>query len=312
MRIVQINISGVYFMFEKKKVETRKSSLPLLPRRQNGRKNIKTGSVLGVGSVIKSQVRDTNITTRALNRVGKNKNIKGTINEIMTVDKFNKNPVNLLQGKRATLTKSTNAVRDDIIIKKGKKVVGRAQLKDTPSPSGIRKTINQVKDKHYKGTNLIGTKETAKEFAKKASQDKTIKQKMTSNGISSKETSLLAAKALGGDLSEHTKVILTESTKRGGKVALTTAGVEGIKNAVAVKNGEKEIKEALGSVASETAIITASSIAGETAQAAVTIAAAPVAGPAAPVVGMAAGMGTNIVTEKALRKGGEFIAEKVS
>ena len=44
--------------------------------------------------------------------------MNGHVFEIMTCDRFNLNPINILTGKRAVLTKSPTAKRDDILIKR--------------------------------------------------------------------------------------------------------------------------------------------------------------------------------------------------
>lgn len=70
---------------------------------------------------------------RALKRAGNNPNIKGHINEIRMVDKLNFNPMNLIKGNKAQITKSPTAIRDDIIVKNGKNIIKRFQVKDTTS-----------------------------------------------------------------------------------------------------------------------------------------------------------------------------------
>lgn len=61
------------------------------------------------------------VVYRAVKRAGHCPNIQGHIFEIMWLDKFNWNIKNMLAGKRAYLTKSPTAPRDDIVVmQKGK------------------------------------------------------------------------------------------------------------------------------------------------------------------------------------------------
>lgn len=263
----------------------------------------KVGLNLGGGVSAGKQLYETSVGKRAIERAGKNKNLHGHINEILTVDKINRKPSNILQGKKAVLTKSKTAVRDDIVVKKGGKVVQRFQLKDTTSAGGLRDTINKVKNQHYKGTNLVGTKETAKKYAEKAAKDSSITQKMASNGISSERTKLIAAKTMGKNIDGTGKRILGQSAETGISSAKFTVGVEAVKAGIAVKNGQKDIGSAAGTIANETAISAASAAAGDAAASAVTIATTPILGPVAPAAGVIAGVGASMAADKAIRAG---------
>lgn len=134
-----------------------------------------------------------------LERCGKNKNGKGVVHEILYRDKLNADPQNIVTGKHAKLAKSPTAVRDDIIVTKDGKVVERIQLKDTEK--SVQHTVKQGAEQKYRGTKLMGTKETDKAYAKAAehrrASGKGDIQKMTSTGISSSDTSRIADKALG-------------------------------------------------------------------------------------------------------------------
>lgn len=221
----------------------------------------------------------------------------------------NLNPLHIIKGEKAVLTKSPTAVRDDIVVKAKKtgKVIKRMQLKDTTSKSGIRDTAKKVKDHHYKGTILMGTKETAKKYAEQAAKDPRIKQKMHSNGISSDHTKLIATKFAGTNAKGTSKRLVKESAKTGLGGATFTAGIEAVKAGFDVKNGKKDVKSAVGTVINETAISTASAITGDAIGGAATIAASTLlSGPAAPVVGvvgLAAGAGASKITDKAIRTG---------
>lgn len=272
----------------------------------------KKKSILNIGSSISTgkQLYEASVGRRALERAGKNKNLHGHINEILTMDKINQNPINILSGKKAVLTKSKTAIRDDIIIKKGGKVVKRLQLKDTSSPSGLQNTINKVKQHHYKGTNLVGTKETTKLFSAKTAKNPSITQKMKSNGISSDRNKLIAAKTTGQCIKGTKKYIISQSLETGINSAKLTAGFETIKAGLDIKNGKKSIGNAAGTIANETAISVASAITGDTVGSTIAIATAPIIGPASSIVGAAAGMGASTVADIAIRKGESIALNK--
>lgn len=272
----------------------------------------KTKFNLGTGLSMGKQAYEASVAKRALERAGKNQNLKGHINEIMTIDKLNSKPANILKGKRAVLSKSPTAVRDDILLKQGGKIKGRFQVKDTISKSGIKKTVDQVKNHQYKGTQLVGTKETVAAYGKEIAKNKKATQKMISNNISSDQTSLVAQKALGSSkegIIKNSGKIARQASETAKKSALFTAGVESAKNVVAVKKGKKSIKEAAVSVANETAISAASATTGDAAATAATIGVATIPGmaPVAPLVGMATGFGVSMATEKIIRNGEEKI-----
>ena len=213
------------------------------------------------------------IIKRAVARGGHCPNLKGHINEIMTVDKLNTNLHNIINGKKAYLTKSTTAMRDDIIVKKSGKVVERYQLKDTPK--GIHNTIRKVEQHQYKGTNLMGTKETVAAYnnaiQKANAKGKKISQKMTSNGISSEKTALLSAQVLGGSISQNLKCIGKAAQKTGAMSAALGGGIEAIKDVSAVYHGKEHLSEAVTNTAKEAGISYASAAIGEATNIIVTI-----------------------------------------
>ena len=144
-----------------------------------------------VGQVIAKEGYEGATALRALNRAGQNPQLKGVVHEMMFCDKYNVNPLNIIKGNHAALTKSTTAQMKDVIMTNSNGRVGHAQLKDTVSPAGIRKTINQINSGHYNKTAVYGTEETAKQLAGKVSQ------KVHSSNISTGTTSRIADKALG-------------------------------------------------------------------------------------------------------------------
>lgn len=259
---------------------------------------------IGTTTVFAKNLYENNVGKRAVERAGKNKNLKGHVFEQLTVDKINRNPSNILKGKKAVLTKSPTAVRDDILIKQNGKVVKRMQLKDTPK--GIRDTVDRVKNKQYAGTNLVGTKETVKayrnEVAKKRSQGIKITQKITDNGITSEQTKVISAKVLGGSLAKQSRAIAGQAVKTGAKSAAFSVTVGTITNAKKVIQKEITVKKAVGNVAKDSARNAVSATVGDAVAAGVTIVVAGT--PAAPVAGVAgtvAGVGVSMVVDNVMQ-----------
>ena len=276
------------------------------------KKEKKVNPVSSAGSVITSTY-DKSVIMRAAQRGGKCPNLKGHINEVLTVDKINRNPLNILKGKKAALTKSSTAVRDDIIVKQGEKVVKRIQVKDTPK--SITDTVRRVKNGQYRGTNLIGTKETAaayeKAVASMGKKGKTVTQKMSSNGISSDTTAFLSKQALGGSLKGTGKQLIKASSKSAAFGGVISGGISGISNLVKCKKGEISGKEAAMSTAKETVYGGIASGVGAACDAVTTIAVAstPLA-PAAKLIGTAANVGSCMAVDAILRKGEKIIKRK--
>lgn len=184
---------------------------------------------------------EAKVGLEALSRAGKNIQLKGHVHEILFKDQYNLNPINIVQGKTAALTKSPTAQMRDIVMKQGNKVIGHAQLKDTVSNSGVRKTIEQIKAGHYNKTAVYGTEETVKKIGN------SVTQKVKSTGISSNTTKRIADKALGNVATLNT---VTSAVKSGGSVgAIAGAGIEAVSSVVDVFNGKKAVDEAVGDVA---------------------------------------------------------------
>lgn len=119
----------------------------------------------------------------------KNPQLKGVVHEILYRDALTMKPGNLANGARGTLSKSVTAVRDDVLLKQGGAVVGRAQLKDAVHTAD--RVARQAAHGKYAGTKLMGTKETVMAYEKAvhsmAKRGTAVTQKMTSTGISSTE-----------------------------------------------------------------------------------------------------------------------------
>lgn len=231
-----------------------------------------------------------------LERAGQNQCGKGVVHEILYRDRLNLQPENVLTGTRAKLAASTTAVRDDIILARDGKIVGRVQLKDTPA--SVNKTVQQVASGKYAGTKLMGTQETAVAYAPKAAV-KGVTQKMTSTGISSKDTARIADKALG-------KPVALENALAGAPTAgLLGGALAGMFTAAECLLDDQYSAEAVAEESAKSAVVGAASGAASfaarelTASAVVRNGAAAGAGALAPVVPVALAVPVGYVAAKA-------------
>ena len=241
-------------------------------------------------------------TEAVLRSGGKNPQLKGVVHEILYRDSITMDPKNLVSGTKGVLSKSTTAIRDDVLTMRGGSVVGRAQLKDTVS--GIEKTVRQAVDGKYARTHLMGTKETVEAYnqavARMAKNGTTVTQKMTSTGISSADTSRIAAQTIGGSLQAASvaKAALSSS----GMGAALSGGIEAVTSGVKLLQGEIDGEEFAGNVAKETvggglsaaAGTVAATTVGAGAAAALAAVSAPVWLPGAIAVGAAVAVGSGV------------------
>lgn len=194
-------------------------------------------------------IAEGRVGVEAVTRVGRNPQVKGVVHEVLYRDLQNASAKNVVNGTKAVLTKSTTAVRDDILMKQGTSIVGRAQLKDTPK--AIAKTVSQVRSGHYAGTNLMGTTETVaaynKAVANAAKNGVKITQQMTDTGISSLDTGRIATQTIG---------------QAAGKLS---GGIEAVGSGIKLANGEIDGEEFAVNVARETVTGAASAAAASTA-----------------------------------------------
>lgn len=194
-----------------------------------------------------SNVYEASVGMRALNRAGQNPQLRGIVHEILYCDQYNTNMGNILNGHHMDLTKSTTAHMKDVIAKNSAgKVVGHAQLKDTISNAGVRKTVQQIESGHYSKTRVIGTEETAAKV-NKVLEKYGVKQRVESSGISSKTTSRIADKTLG----KMPTISTMSSAARAGGVtgAAVGAGMEAISSIGDLLEGDKSAGEAAVDVA---------------------------------------------------------------
>lgn len=169
--------------------------------------------------------------------------LKGVVHEVMFKDRFNLK--NAFSGKKAILSRSRQAVRDDVLIQDGKKIVERLQLKDTSKSVGD--VIRRVKQGQYRATKLVGTEETAKAYNQVAVKQG-IGKTMRSSKISTNTTERVAAKVKGSMPSAKS---LLHGAKQAGKAgAIVSAGIAAATSAVGYFNGEIDEKEAAAKVVS--------------------------------------------------------------
>lgn len=169
--------------------------------------------------------------------------LKGVVHEVMFKDRFNLK--NAFSGKKAILSRSRQAVRDDVLIQDGKKIVERLQLKDTSKSVGD--VVRRVKQGQYRATKLVGTEETAKAYNQVAVKQG-IGKSMRSSKISTNTTERVAAKVKGSMPSAKS---LLHGAKQAGKAgAIVSAGVAAATSAVGYFNGEIDEKEAAAKVVS--------------------------------------------------------------
>ena len=170
----------------------------------------------------------------ALERAGKNKNLHGHVHEVLFKDAYNLDPGNVLNGRICHLTKSLTAQMKDVVMMKGNRVCGHAQLKDTAR--SVTKTAKQINGGHYSKTRIYGTTETVAKVAKKT------KQVVHDSGISSTTTRRIANKALG---KMPTASAVGAAAKAGGVAgAAFGAGIEAISSIGSVISGEKDVVDA--------------------------------------------------------------------
>ena len=207
----------------------------------------KSAGIAGnAGNTVK-HVYEASVKARAIARAGNCNNLNGHILEVMGADKTNLNPFN---GLKETLTRSRTATSVDSIVTRGGRIVQRVQYKDTAKSIGD--TIRRVKDGQYQSVTLKGTSETAKVFNKVA-EKQGIAKRMQDSGISSNTTKSLA-RSCGAAKQVSLARAAGMAAKSGGIVGgAVSGGISLISNTIAVANGEKEVGEAVGCIAKDTA-----------------------------------------------------------
>ncbi len=215
---------------------------------EQAKNNNQTGTVTAAGR----SVYETKVGVEAVVRSGgKNPQLKGVVHEILYRDSLTVAPKNLASGAKGALSKSVTAVRDDVLLKQGGSVVGRAQLKDAVVTAD--KVARQAAGGKYAGTKLMGTKETVAAYEKAAANlaknGTKVTQKMTSTGISSADTSRIAAQTIGGSLkaTQLGKAALTSGVTG----AVLSGVIETASSGVKLVNGDIDGGEFAANVAQE-------------------------------------------------------------
>lgn len=244
------------------------------------------------------------VAQRAVQRAGHCKNLKGHIFEICYQDKMNMNPKNVITGKRAYLTKSPNAVRDDIIVKQNGKVIKRFQCKDTSSVSGARDTAKRIQSGQYSRTNVVGTSETSETVNSVLEKgDSKTSTRVRNSKISSKTTELIACQANGANPLKHMDLIGRHARQIAISAAAVGGGVSVIKNGREILAGIQDLDEGLTHIAADTGKVATSAAIGSAVDVSVTMAVAmiPPLIPLAKPMGMAAGMVSGFCADSLLK-----------
>lgn len=152
------------------------------------------GKQLGIAAEVAREGYEGSVMNRMAGRAGaySPKGAPGNALEIMANDKSNLS--NILKPDTVTkLTKSSTATQVDAVTTKAGKVVERIQYKDTVSPAGVKKTLNQVKAGKYQQAQLRGTVEAAEKY-NAAAKTSGVTKTMKSTGISHDTTQRIGDK----------------------------------------------------------------------------------------------------------------------
>lgn len=270
-------------------------------------KNHQAGTAAAAGR----SAYETKVGVEAVVRSGgKNPQLKGVVHEILYRDSLTMAPKNLASGAKGALSKSVTAVRDDVLLKQGGSVVGRAQLKDVVASAD--KVARQAASGKYAGTKLMGTKETVAAYEKAAANlaknGTKVTQKMTSTGISSADTSRIAAQTIGGSLkaAQLGKAALASS----GTGAALSGVIEAVSSGVKLAKGEIDGGEFAANVAQEALGGGFAAAGGTAAATAVSIGAATLlAGTTAPLwLPGAVGVGAAVAAGSAIKSAWDGVA----
>jgi hypothetical protein len=254
------------------------------------------GRTIGLGAEVVREGYEASVANRMTGRAGAYtpKGAPGNALEIMANDRSNLN--NIFKPDTVTkLTKSSTATQVDAVTTQAGKVVERIQYKDTVSPSGVQKTLNQVKAGKYQQAQLKGTIEATERYNAKAAKAG-ISKSMQSTGISHNATQRVGDK--------FTKQPV-RATSIGDAVKGSTAASVGITAAIetgkSIVNGDSlgECTSHIVSKGAESAISTATA----TAAAEVTMSAASglLATSAIPILGpTVVGIGTAVLVGSAM------------
>lgn len=200
------------------------------------------------GGVGAKTAYESTVIARAMQRAGANPHLKGHIQEILIQDARNAGNLLRMNGATTHLTKSTTAGTVDLVTTRGGKVIERLQVKDVTSQSGINKLVKQCADGKYRSAKLIGSDETAQAF-NKAAEKAGISKRMTSSGVSTKNTTSLAQRA-GATGSGSLGSAMGHAARSGGAAgAVIGAGVETVRGLYDLCHGNADGLEVTGRIA---------------------------------------------------------------
>lgn len=262
-------------------------------------------AVYGIGLV--NSTYQGSVARRALQRAGHCKNLKGHVLEIYYKDRYNADVRNILAGRRAYLTKSPTAVRDDLVVKQGEHIVKRFQCKDTLSDAGVRDTVKRIREGQYSRTNVVGTRETAEAVNRSVEKGKAkTATRVRDSGISSKTTELIACQANGANPLKHLDLVGRHagSMAKGGAIVGGAASI--VRNGKDVVKRRQDLDEAVVHMACDTGKTAASSAVTGAVDVSVTMAVAtvPPLAPVAKPIGIAAGMAAGAAVDALFKAAG--------
>ena len=200
------------------------------------------------GGVGAKTAYEGSVIARAMQRAGNNPHLKGHIHEVLIQDARNARNLLGMNGASTHLTKSTTASTVDLVTMRGGKVIERIQVKDVTSQSGINKLVKQCADGKYRSAKLIGSEESTQLF-NKAAEKAGISKRMSSSGVSTKNTTNLAQRA-GATGSGSLGSAMGQAARSGGAAgAAIGAGVEAVRGIYDLYNGNADALEVTGRVA---------------------------------------------------------------
>ena len=200
------------------------------------------------GGVGAKTAYEGSVIARAMQRAGNNPHLKGHIHEVLIQDARNARNLLGMNGASTHLTKSTTAGTVDLVTMRGGKVIERIQVKDVTSSSGINKLVKQCADGKYRSAKLIGSEESTQLF-NKAAEKAGISKRMSSSGVSTKNTTNLAQRA-GATGSGSLGSAMGQAARSGGAAgAAIGAGVEAVRGIYDLYNGNADALEVTGRVA---------------------------------------------------------------
>ena len=192
------------------------------------------------------EVNETRVAVEAVSRMGNGPRIHGIVHEIIFRNRINHNPINLIRGQRAILSNTPMDRKVDVIIRQGGRVIRKIQLKDTRH--SIRKTIEQINQGKYSGTEVIGTSETKTAFDA-ATKGKFVRQPMGSSGISSSDTVRIGSRALRKI--PQTQLLVKAAARAAIVGGIFSAGIEALSSYREVKHRAMTRREYVLRIAEE-------------------------------------------------------------